>query len=426
MSGSLENRSSLRKLEFPACSQEALNRMLSTFSIGAPGVKGGLLSPKETELVLEIVDEFIFFTKSSKSKRLNQVQELQLMQVVVDFFQANWPPSASSASPLAENGNYFAFPEVLVLCNIFNHIFMDPPSSSSKDEEEKAASRMKSLVKLTSVAMGLKSRPVLHCLGVWLHKQGSNSEKALSVCESLLQEFILLVDEPLEALKNLPVVAPLFAAHLLVSMTEIYTLKVTCKDLQKNYSSTIIAAPSKTSNFPPKTVLHVVNSWMTGSECQDRLLPTMVPCLISASCLGQSNTNPLLGLARWTVLYPLVASRLGLPKEDVAFYSQLHVGILECLSDVARHRQLIRNDVVSAKRLGQLVSKVGEEISLLQKEWAASENVIEESLDRLGQFVSCVMAINLVTGERDEIFKNLKGLKTKNQMIGILMDTYYK
>ena len=100
MSSSLENRSSLRKLEFPHCTTEALKRLLATcvtVSHKLPNLSDSshpaeflVLSRGETQLVLEIVDEFVFFTKStlSKSKRLtSRLQELQLLHCIVEFYQ---------------------------------------------------------------------------------------------------------------------------------------------------------------------------------------------------------------------------------------------------------------------------------------------------------------------------------------------------
>ena len=102
MSGSIENRSSLRKLDFPNCTIEALKRLLATcttVSHKMPSLDIKMntnpaaflaLAPKETELVLEIIDEFVFFTKSSlsKSRRLTtQVQELQLLQIIIEFYR---------------------------------------------------------------------------------------------------------------------------------------------------------------------------------------------------------------------------------------------------------------------------------------------------------------------------------------------------
>ena len=134
----------------------------------------------ETEMVLELIDEFVFFTKPSlsKSKRLNCIQELQLMQNLVDFFQEHsYVQSISNSSSLQAFETYNASSDMLILCNIFNYLFMEPSHKVSKGDDTstmKSSDRMKSLAKLASMALGLKNRPVLHCLGVWLHRQGKN------------------------------------------------------------------------------------------------------------------------------------------------------------------------------------------------------------------------------------------------------------
>lgn len=410
MSGSLENRSSLRKLEFPACTLEALDRLLSSFSVGSPGLKGGLLSPKETELVLEIIDEFVFFTKSSKSKRLTQIQELQLMQVIVDFFQARWP-SASD--------DLFSSPEALALGHMFAYLFMDPPSS--KGDEEKVFYRLKSLVKLTSVAVGLKSRPVLHCLGVWLHKQGPTSEKATSVCDAFLREFVLLVDDPWEAMKHLPALSPLFAAHVMTALTGIYSFEVT-DDAPKNYSSAIIVTADQASNLPPTAVVNIINGWMTGGEEPSRLVPALTPVLNSSAGLGASAAHqaltPLVGLAKWSILHPLVSSKLGLGKKQREGYALLHVSLLECLSEVERHRHLIRNDALPSKAVSRLITQVQTQMTTVKNN---DPEAVNESLDRLGQFICCLMATDMLHGKKDEIFISLKQLPARNSLIDMLI-----
>ena len=134
----------------------------------------------ETEMVLELIDEFVFFTKPSlsKSKRLNNIQELQLMQNLIDFFQehSSIPNAANKATYLQSFEAYNSSSAMLILCNIFNYLFMEPSNRISSKEDDssglKSSDRMKSLAKLASVALGLKNRSVLHCLGVWLHREG--------------------------------------------------------------------------------------------------------------------------------------------------------------------------------------------------------------------------------------------------------------
>lgn len=114
-------------------SQEALNRLYSSISAAAlkaspAGSTQASLSPKETELVLEIISEFVFFTKS-KSKRLSSVQELQLMQVITDFFQSKAVDIPMDR--LTENPTHQAyFSQFAVLNNLFNFLFMEPPTSN--------------------------------------------------------------------------------------------------------------------------------------------------------------------------------------------------------------------------------------------------------------------------------------------------------
>ena len=131
-------------------------------------------------MVLELIDEFVFFTKLSlsKSKRLNSIQELQLMQNLIDFFQehSSLPNASHTNTTLQSFEAYNSSPDMLILCNIFNYLFMEPPHrmSSKVDDSSgiKSSDRMKSLARLASMSLGLKNRPVLHCLGVWLHRQG--------------------------------------------------------------------------------------------------------------------------------------------------------------------------------------------------------------------------------------------------------------
>ena len=86
MSFSLEHRSSLRKLSFPACCEETLSRL--QLQCGTYASSGKQPAPKEMELVLEVLEEFVFNfgTKPSKKAASNPppgsvLQELQMLQV---------------------------------------------------------------------------------------------------------------------------------------------------------------------------------------------------------------------------------------------------------------------------------------------------------------------------------------------------------
>ena len=279
--------------------------------------------------------------------------------------------------------------------------------------------RMKSMFKLTSIALGLKNQPVLHCLGVWLHRQSPHSDKSLMLCQSVLEEFVLLVPEPLDALKNIPAIAPLFAAHLMTCITELYSFdSPQTQTPVKNYSSTIITNSAKTNTYPPPTVVDLLTCWMgeTDSLVDDhcRMLPAMSPVLNSTSCLANQSSTPLLGLAKWAVSFPLFAQRrdTGLRGEQ---FAKLHVGILECLADVNQKRSLLKTDIVSAKKLIVFVN----EIQVLFDNLDVDEAECEESLDRLGQFLNCLMAANCVSGKREELVATLKNFP-ENKMMSLL------
>ena len=65
----------------------AAHKLPSLFEFGSSGNRPNpaaflVLSPKETELVLDVIDEFVFFTKPSKTKKITtQFQELQLRRM---------------------------------------------------------------------------------------------------------------------------------------------------------------------------------------------------------------------------------------------------------------------------------------------------------------------------------------------------------
>ena len=88
MSFSLEHRSSLRKLSFPSCCEETLARLQSQSANYAAGKQP---APKEMEVVLEVIQEFVFNfgTKTSKKAASNPppgsaLQELQMLQVKIN------------------------------------------------------------------------------------------------------------------------------------------------------------------------------------------------------------------------------------------------------------------------------------------------------------------------------------------------------
>lgn len=145
MSFSLEHRSSLRKLSFPDCCEEALTRLQAQSVNYAQGKQP---APKEMEVVLEVIEEFVFNfgTKPSKKAASNPppgsaLQELHMLQVLLDYFS-----------------NFDGDPYLML--TVFTFLFMDPikhsgsGNSSSSNAEKKKTKRTVSLSKLVALAMG--------------------------------------------------------------------------------------------------------------------------------------------------------------------------------------------------------------------------------------------------------------------------------
>ena len=222
MSGSLENRSSLRKLDFPNCTIEALKRLHATcvtVSHKLPKLDSKLntnpaaflvLAPKETELVLEIIDEFVFFTKASlsKSRRLTtQVQELQLLQIILEFYRDILEDTIPESLDLNETTG--------PLLLLTNYLFMD----SDPKEDKRSSLRCR----FTIIALSLKNRSVLHCIGLWLLQQQCSNAPALQLTENVVKNYIHLVNDSQENLNNMPNISPVFAVAFLTCMTELYS-----------------------------------------------------------------------------------------------------------------------------------------------------------------------------------------------------------
>jgi len=372
MSGALENRSSLRKLEFPNCTIEALKRLHSTcvtVSHKLPVLDSKMatnpaaflvLAPKETELVLDIIDEFVFFTKSSisKSRRLtSQVQELQLLQIIIDFYR----------DILNEHG----VPESLDLNEstgplllLTNYLFMD--SDPKVDKRSLWYSRF------TILALSLKNRPVLHCVGLWLFQQQCSNVLALQLTESIVNTYVSLVHDSQENLNNMPNISPIFAVGFMTCLTELY---------------------STANKWPSIALVEIITHWM---ESRDQLMNILGSAL-------------LVGLARWTILYPLTGAKNRSSKDD-ATYAQLHLSILETLADSKKGYS------VPSKTLVLLVGKVEETLRKYDAQCDLGSNK-ELALDRLGQFLHCLTATGGIHGKVSEIFSSVKRIQESNRLL---------
>ena len=113
--------------------------------------------------------------------------------------------------------------------------------------------------------------------------------------------------------------------------------------------------------YPPKFILELLNSWLGESEGQEvnhdsssnsednqlgRLLPSLSAALNSANVLftsphqysAQQTLIPLVTLAKWSILSPILSNEQETLNQYLEDYSRLHSAILECLNDISERR----------------------------------------------------------------------------------------
>lgn len=359
MSMSLDHRSSLRKLPFPACTNEALKRLQNqclTFAHKQP-------SPKEIEVVLEVINEFVFNAGSGKSEKRTTPQtilELQMLQVLLDYFK---DPDIDPT----------------VLCTVFVFLFMDP-------------SKTEVMAKLVSLAMSIPTESVLKCTGVWMVQQGFTSDRCMELTNVLVEEYILVIPDHVATLKNLAKLCPIFTSNLMTAITDMYTAL---------------------DNPPPKKILELFVAWMSVTSsipftAANKAINASLPPSSTGSQSNSGTYTSLIGMARWNILAPLLEDQ-----SNDSVYARLQLSLLESFIEVQSIRNEYKPDIVAVKKVVSLIQS-------LEMALKSCENVQpgakEESLDRLGQFLQAVSFSQCLSGRIAEIITTLKKLPS-NRLI---------
>ncbi len=216
LSHGLDQRSSLRKLSFPSSTRETLLRLLrqcATF-VGARKQP----SPREMEVVLDAIDEFIFnFTSGAKQSSSSSSSvavknlisspaliEMQMIQTLFEFFNysADAIPPVGGSFPLDRS----------VFVSAFIFVFMEPmkaPSHSKtahlslwREPVSPSDQRLLVMAKLVSLALANRGKGVLECVGVWMHQEGAMSERPVRLARFIIQEHLAQVRETRNAAKS--------------------------------------------------------------------------------------------------------------------------------------------------------------------------------------------------------------------------------
>lgn len=145
------------------------------------------------DLQLDLISEFVFgeIDKQKKRNKPYAIQELQLVEVLSDFFQS------PGGSPADRNA-------------LFLSLF---PADSP---------RYKILGKFVSLAISTENKAVLNATGIWLQQLGSTSTESVGLARHILQDYFVLTPNSVTRLKGLPQLAPHFSANLLTAIGQVY------------------------------------------------------------------------------------------------------------------------------------------------------------------------------------------------------------
>ena len=121
-------------------------------------------------------------------KRLNPVQELQLLEVLLNYFSAGadrvilntvfmmlfTPPHTPSPSPSPSPGL------------TRNEVFSPGTATATLSD------RMRILARLVSAAVASRNLAVLNCTGVWMQQLGCLSQHSLNLSRVLIEDYFVL------------------------------------------------------------------------------------------------------------------------------------------------------------------------------------------------------------------------------------------
>ncbi|XP_028913297.1 LOW QUALITY PROTEIN: uncharacterized protein C7orf26 homolog [Ornithorhynchus anatinus] len=328
---------------------------------------------------IELLEEFIFQIpkeRNSQPKRLNSLQELQLLEIMCSYFQEQTKDSVRQI--------------------IFSSLFS--PQGNKADD-----SRMALLGKLVSMAVAVCRVPVLECAASWL--QRTPVIYCVRLARALVDDYCSLVPGSIQTLKQIFSASPRFCCQFITSVTALYDL-------------------SSDDLIPPLDLLETIVTWIF--EDPRLILITFLNTPIAANLpIGFLELTPLTGLIRWCVKAPLAYKRkkkttlsnghtdtqiakdssLGSVRDCHSLYSKLHLSVLQVLMMLQVHlteKNLYgRLGLVLFDHMVPLVEEINRLSDELNPLNASKE--IELSLDRLAQALQVAMATGALLCTRDDL-----------------------
>lgn len=169
---------------------------------------------------MDLMAEFVFCEVDRRGNRkpisLTALQEVQLLQILCDYF-------SGSGTEAVKNTVFLSLFGVSTL-NL----------------------RIKVLCKLVSMAVCVPSAAVLHAAGIWMQQLGNTSTHSLQLAKAVVNDYFIFIPSAVPRLSSLPNIAPQFTANFLTAVAEIYLTD------KKNYFMP-----------PPKNLLETITQWVS-------------------------------------------------------------------------------------------------------------------------------------------------------------------
>nr|XP_003230315.2 PREDICTED: uncharacterized protein C7orf26 homolog isoform X1 [Anolis carolinensis] len=335
---------------------------------------------------IELLEEFVFQVPKERSggggggsqtKRLNSLQELQLLEIMCNYFQEQSKDSVRQI--------------------IFSSLFS--PQGNKADD-----SRMALLGKLVSMAIAICRVPVLECAASWL--QRTPAVFCVRLAQALVEDYCSPMPGSIQTLRQIFSASPRFCCQFITAVTMLFDM-------------------SSDDLVPPPDLLEMVVSWIF--EDPRLILITFLNTPIATGLpIGFLELTPLSGLIRWCVKAPLAYKKRkpspsstllngkGSAKEALegpekrdsqALYSKLHLSVLQVLMMLQGHlseKNLYgRLGLVPLDHVVSLVEDIGHLADELNPLNASKET--ELALDRLAQALQVAMASGALLWTREDL-----------------------
>ncbi|XP_058792807.1 integrator complex subunit 15 isoform X2 [Phymastichus coffea] len=319
------------------------------------------------DLQMDLMSEFVFGEIEKRKKRNQQfaIQELQLIEILSDFFES---PGGSPA--------------------VRNAVFLSLYPAETP--------RHKILGNLVSLAIAAQSKAVLNAAGIWMQQLGSTSPQSVGLAKHILNDYFVLVPNSIDRLKQLPNLVPHFTANLLTAIGEVY------KD--KN---------------PPTELLKLIGDWINDNP--SLLLTSLMdnPALPTGG-IPMTPITPIAGLFRWSILSPLRPPSDNLDHEE---QQKCYSKIQQLLMDSVLRLKSSGNNkhAISAQHFASTARAL---TAILHSNPNLDTSAKDLSMERLAQAVSAAMSANCIYGNKQELLALLQPLSYQHFLIEWTLQTY--